>query len=546
MASPTKDTPASGSVADTEKQLTIDGSNGREDVQKTYPPFKVVLPTMICLCLAFFLAALDRTIVGVAVPAISDEFQSFGDIGWYQTGFTLTNCVFQLPVGKIYRYFAAKWVIITSVVIFEVGSVVCAAAPSSVAFIIGRAITGIGAAGILVGTQIVIRDILPLQERPKWQSLLGATFGLSSVLGPILGGAFTTHVSWRWCLWISLPIGGVALAGLVLILPTSPASEKIEGSWLEAAKKFDPLGNACVFPGLICLLLSLQWGGLTYPWKSVQVIVPLVLGILLLIALILVQLWVQENGTAPPRIVRQRTIAAGALAYIGVGAVLVIAAFYLPIWFQVVQGITASEAGLRLIPYFLSTVIFAIISGVAVSKIGYYTPFLIFGSALLIAGNGAFTSIHPGIGKGEYIGFQILLGSGVGLCLQQPINAAQTVLADRDIPTGITVLTFAQILGSTVFVSICQAIVSQTLKSELARGLPGFDASSIGDIGATDIRKLVSTQELLVVLAAYNSGIRNVFYCTIGASVLALGGSLALEWRTVRTNGDIEDRRTGS
>ncbi|KAG8627311.1 hypothetical protein KVT40_004794 [Elsinoe batatas] len=359
-------------------------------------------------------------------------------------------------------------------------------------------------------------------------------FGLSSVVGPILGGAFTTHVSWRWCFYISLPVGAVALAGLVLVLPASPALDKIEGNWLDVAKKFDPLGNALIFPGLICLLLALQWGGITWPWSDARVIVTLVVGILLIIAFAIVQLWVQENGTAPPRIVRQRTIAAAAISFIGIGGALVITAFYLPLWSQVVQGVSASEAGIRLIPYFLSTVLFAIISGVAVSKVGYYTPFLILGSAILIAGSGAFTTLQPDTGKAAWIGFQILVGAAVGLCLQQPITAAQTVLADTDIPTGITFITFCQILGSTVFVSICQAVLTQTLSSELAASFPGFDTSSIARVGATDIRGLVPREQMGLVLEAYNKGVRNVYSVGIGAGVLALVASLGLEWRSVK------------
>jgi MFS family permease len=296
--------------------------------------------------------------------------------------------------------------LVANVFIFEVGSVVCAAAPTSNALIAGRAITGAGAAGIVVGGLAVITNLVPLRKRPKYQGFVGALFGLASIIGPTVGGAFTTHLSWRWCFWISVPIAGVALAGLIFVLPASEPPAKLEGPIAEAVKRFDPVGNLIVIPGIVCLLLGLQWGPI-YSWRSSRVVTLLVLGPALLATFAAVQFWVRENGTIPPRIICQRSIAAGAIVTLGVGAALISSTFYLPIYFQAIRGTSAATAGVRLLPYFLSTVIFVIASGIAVSKLGYYTPFLIGGCAVLIVGTALLTTFRVDTGIGQWVGYQV-------------------------------------------------------------------------------------------------------------------------------------------
>lgn len=305
-------------------------------------------------------------------------------------------------------FFPAKWAFVTLVAIFEIGSIICAAAPNSTAFIVGRAIAGIGSAGNTTGANVILADLLPLEKRPKYQGFIGATFGLASIAGPLLGGVFSTKVSWRWCFWINAPIGGVALIVLILLVPNNPpAQDQSDKLLLQRIKSYDPIGTALLTPGLILVLLALQWGSNGSTWSSPRVIATLVLGVVLILAFLVSQIWTGENGTLPPRIMRKRSIVAGTAVSLGFGSTLIVVTFYLPIWYQAIKGLSAVDAGVRMLGYFLITVFFVIFSGIIVSKTGYYTPWLIFGTALLTIGCGLLTTFRVETSTATSIGFQV-------------------------------------------------------------------------------------------------------------------------------------------
>lgn len=225
--------------------------------------------------------------------------------------------------GKLYSFFPIKGIFLFSVVLFEVGSAICGAAPTSAVFILGRAVAGVGGAGILSGVIIIIVHAVPLAKRPLYQGLFGAVFGLASVVGPLLGGAFTSGVSWRWCFYINLPIGGVAFV-LVALLLKVPDTKDVRLPLRAKLAQLDALGTTFLIPGVVCLLLALQWGGLEYAWNSPRIIALLVLGIVLMIGFILVQIYMPKTATIAPRIFKQRSILAGFWATICIGSQMMI------------------------------------------------------------------------------------------------------------------------------------------------------------------------------------------------------------------------------
>ncbi|CAG8893347.1 unnamed protein product [Penicillium egyptiacum] len=276
-----------------------------------------------------FLVALDRTIISTAIPKITDEFNLFDDVGWYGSAYLLTCCAFQLLFGKLYKLFSVRIVFLASILVFEVASAICGAAPSLKAFIIGRAICGVGAAGIFAGTIM-------------W--LFGALFGIASVVGPLVGGAFVSNVIWRWCFYVNLPMGGAAMVDRLLQL--------------------DFLGTTLLISSVVCLVLALYGR---------------VVACLILIGLLL-----------PSFIARSIILGFWQTLYVGSGNYIFV--YFLPIWFQSIKGSSAVESGIRLVPMMISMIVGSIGGGITNSKIGYYTPLAIIGSCIMSVGAGLLTT----------------------------------------------------------------------------------------------------------------------------------------------------------
>lgn len=367
--------------------------------------------------------------MSTAIPRITDEFHSLNDIGWYGSAYLLTMCTFQLLTGKFYKFYPAKPLFLASITLFELGSAVCGASPSSKAFIVGRAISGLGSAGMFSGLMVIMFSTIPLQQRPIFQGFFGTTFAVGSVVSPLVGGTFTDKLTWRWCFWINLPVGAVTIFIAIFILKTSNQKLDIPApGFLPKLQQLDPIGNLAFFPGIICLISALQWGGTVYSWKNVRVIVLLVLCGVLSLVFVGIQMWKQENATVPPRIVKQRSIAAALWFGFFNGASMMVMLYYVPIWFQAIKGVSAVQSGLMLLPMILGSVVGALSSGIIIAKLGYYTHFFIISSIMMSVGAGLLTTFTPTTGHAKWIGYQVLFGLGLGFGTQQPMNVVQTVL----------------------------------------------------------------------------------------------------------------------
>ncbi len=474
----------------------------------------------------------DRTIIGNAVPTITDQFHSLGDVGWYGSSYLITSCAFQLLFGKIYTFYSPKWVFLSTIGLFEVGSVVCGAAPNSKSFIVGRALAGLGSAGVFSGAIIIIAYLVPLHKRPIFQSIVGACFGVASVVGPVLGGAFTDNVSWRWCFYINLPIGALTVAIIFVILKL-PSPGNGNQSVRQQFVQLDPLGTLFFLPSTVCLLLALQWGGSTYAWNNGRVIALLVLFGVLSIIFVAIQIWRQESATVPPRIVKQRSIASAVWFSLCLGASLQVMVFTLPLWFQAIKGVSPVKSGIDNIPLVLGLVVASFFSGGLVAKIGYYTPFMIACSIIMSVGAALITTFKQDTGHAEWIGYQVIYGLGLGLGMQQPAIATQTILSRKDIPVGASLTFFAQSLGGAIFVSVSQNVFDNGLVSGLAQ-VAGLNPKSVITAGATNLRNVVAPKQLSGVLTIYNQALAHAFDVALAVSCASIVGALAIEWKSVK------------
>ncbi|KAJ6789171.1 hypothetical protein PWT90_03295 [Aphanocladium album] len=535
---------SSESLHDEEKQSPSDAKPATQPVE--YPPVIKRILIMIALFLSMFLITLDQNIIATAIPRITDEFHSIDDIGWYGSAYLLTTCSFQLLMGKIYKYYPAKPLFLAGVFLFEVGSAICGAAPTSAAFIIGRAVAGLGASGLFSGLMVIMFHTIPLQQRPLWQGGAGALFAVASVIGPVVGGAFTDKITWRWCFYINLPIGAISLVVTVFLvnLPNQKLEPRAK-TLLGKIQQLDPVGNLAFFPGIICLILALQWGGTRYSWNNARIIVLLVVCVALVAVFIAIQIWRKEEATVPPRIMKQRSIAAAMIFCFFNGAGMMTLMYYLPIWFQAVKGATAVHSGLMLLPTVLSLVAASILSGIVISRVGYYAPFYIISSILTPIGAGLMCTFTTSTGEGMWIGSQILFGFGLGLGVQQHMNVVQTVLERADIAVGTAIVMFIRFLGSAIFLPIAQNVFLKDLVSKLS-ALPGVDAEKVIKGGATELRSLVPSSELDLLLNYYNAAIVKVFYIVVGTTAVTIFASVCVEWRSLKAKAQAEAGKTAS
>ncbi|KAJ5618112.1 MFS general substrate transporter [Penicillium hordei] len=509
-------------------------------------------PTLRVVCLivsafvAMFLVALDRTIISTAIPKITDEFDSFDDVGWYGSAYLLTCCAFQLLFGKLYKIFSVRIVFLASILVFEVASAICGAAPNSITFIIGRAICGVGAAGILAGTIMCIIHSVPLQKRPKIQGLFGALFGIASVVGPLIGGAFVSNVTWRWCFYVNLPIGGAAMVFIAFCLKI-PKQDTANVSWREKLLQLDFFGTILLVAGVLCLILALQWGGQAYAWSSGRVVACLVLMAVLLLSFVAVQVFLPKTATLPLRIFSQRSVISGFWQTLCVGSGNYIFVYFLPIWFQSIKGSSAVESGIRLLPMMISMVFGSIGGGITNSKIGYYTPLAIIGSCIMSVGAGLITTFQVETGEGNWIGYQIVYGIGLGLCFQVPNLAAQTVLPKPDVPSGLALMLFGQMIGAAIFVSVGENILANQLVKSLS-GLPGFNSNLVTSGGVTELLDKMPVDLYDTVLRSYNNSLRKVFQVGMIISCLTVLGAATLEWKSIKKaqpKSDSENKQQG-
>ncbi|KAM3079354.1 hypothetical protein ACMFMG_005788 [Clarireedia jacksonii] len=510
---------------------------GGEEVDDTeYPTAMKMVMIVVALVLSIFLVALDMTIVATAIPKITDQFHGLDLVGWYGSAFFLTVGSFQSTWGKAYKYFPLKTTFLLSIFAFELGSLICGVAPNSTALIVGRAIAGLGGAGIASGAYTIIAFAARPQHRAAFTGLLGASYGVASVVGPLLGGVFADKLSWRWCFYINLPIGGLAGAIILLFFSTPPSAVPTPATLKEKILQMDFPGTFTIMASLVCFFLALQWGGQTKPWKSADVIGTLVGFVLLLIVFLVIQYFQGERGILVGRLAKDRTVSVGMAYIFFMGGAWFLLLYYLPIYFQVVSGVSASQSGVRNLPAIIGVTIATIISGGLISAYGHFVPYMIISALGATIGCGLLYTLSLHSSSGQWIGYQALVGLAVGFGFQIPVISAQAVVEPSDLSSVTAMVLFLQTIGGAFFISIAEVAFANRILHVLPHDAPEVVPAAVLSVGVTELRKVFGKTGPTIegIITAYLSGLKVTYAIAIACAGLAFFISLASKWRNLR------------
>lgn len=288
--------------------------------------------------------------------------------------------------------------------------------------------------------------------RPAFTGILGASYGVASVVGPLLGGVFASKVSWRWCFYINLPIGGLSAAIIFFMFHTPKNAVPAKAPLKEKLLQMDPIGTLIIIPAVVCYVLALQWGGQTVPWSSGKVVATLVVFGILIVVFCVNEYFQGERAIVVPRLLKNRIVSVGMAYVFFLGGSFFLLLYYLPIYFQVVDGVSASNSGVRNLAMILATTVATIASGILITAFGHFVPLMILGAILTTIGSGLIYTLGLHSSSAHWIGYQIVAGLGVGLALQIPVITAQASVDPADLSSATAMVLFMQTIGGA-FVS---------------------------------------------------------------------------------------------
>ena len=473
------------------------------------------------LVLVMLLAALDQTIVSTALPTIVGELGGLEHLSWVVTSYLLAQTVVTPLYGKLGDLYGRKRVLQIGVVVFLVGSALCGIAGSMTSLIVYRAIQGLGGGGLMVTTQAVVADIIPARERGRYQGIFGAVFGLASIAGPLLGGFFTTQLSWRWIFYINLPLGVLALAVIAAVLPARSGRVR---------HAVDYAGAALLALALSATVLVTDLGGSVYPWASPRLVGLAALGAGALAAFVVVERRAAEP-VLPLRLFRDGAFTVGCVVGFIVGFALFGSLTYVPLFLQVVKGSSPTASGLQMLPQMGGMLVTSIGAGQLISRTGRYKLYPVVGTAVMALGLFLLSRITPETTTTAVALHMLVVGLGLGLVMQVLVIAVQNSVEYRDLGVATSGATLFRSIGGSLGTAVLGAVFAARLNANLVGALPG----GMGGAGINP-RAIAAlpAPERAAFAAAVSDALGTVFLVATGLAVLGFALALLLPERPLR------------